>query len=437
MRYFLQITATVLLALCIQTSVNGAGLLGKKAPEIDVDKWISIHTVKLSELKGNAVVLWFFAPKSEGCKRVTPYLNSLSSAYKSKGIIFVGITREKDADAVKKFVEEYSITYGIGIGPDTFTEYNVAAIPSIVIVDKTGTVAWEGNPSQIMFKLKLKQLAGEKPNVKKPPAEKKEKDRTPLPVKGDDRTAKFIRTSRGKIGSICSEPDKAYGFLSEVRSHISANMSRSTAKQIIALLAQLLSKGKTLEMRSKAINVIASFKYNDDAVNVLMNEIRKLGKKDLTSIEAAPWKAFLNQMIDAVPLCGTYSDTGAAQLYKFITDPQYKHDMETKARALQAMGKIRTIACIEYLLKLYPLMTSYQYEAIASHCYNSLYGLTGVRGNTTTGPRDHARFSDWMSWWRKNKAHYVKKYTEEKNQALPKKSSGRPLMQITKPLEGW
>ena len=142
------------LSLFVFTSFNifSAPLeVGKEAPEIKITKWLKKGPVKLADGKDkNIFVVEFWATLHPSCRMAIPHLSRLQKKYKDKGLVVIGITKEKPA-TVEPFVKEQAdMDYHVGIDIegntyDTYME-GVRGIPNAFIVNKEGTIAWSGHP---------------------------------------------------------------------------------------------------------------------------------------------------------------------------------------------------------------------------------------------------------------------------------------------------
>lgn len=104
--------------------------------------------LSLGDLRGQAVVLSFWATWCAPCRAEMPYFETTYREYKDRGVVFVGVAMADDPDASKSFLRELGITYSNG--PDDDSEisrrYGVVGLPTTVFIGRDGKVArtWAG-----------------------------------------------------------------------------------------------------------------------------------------------------------------------------------------------------------------------------------------------------------------------------------------------------
>ncbi len=121
---------------------------GTAAPTISADTWINTDgAVELSTLKGNVVVIEFWATWCGPCRASIPHLNKLHDRWKDNNVVVVGLTDEPSAD-VQQFVRRHGIRYAVGAGSLSSFDYGVSTIPHAFVIDGSGTVVWDGSPGR-------------------------------------------------------------------------------------------------------------------------------------------------------------------------------------------------------------------------------------------------------------------------------------------------
>ena len=96
--------------------------------------------ITLSELKGNVVLVDFWATWCGPCRNSIPVFIRLYDKYHDRGFVVLGISQE-DPQILDRYRKENNIPYLILMDDQNVAqEFGVRAIPSIFIYDKQGKV---------------------------------------------------------------------------------------------------------------------------------------------------------------------------------------------------------------------------------------------------------------------------------------------------------
>lgn len=144
----------------LKSTINLINLVGKPAPELFAETWLNSDPIKLNRVKGNVVVIDFWAPWCAPCRAVIPTLVEEYNKNKNNGLIILGYTRlygwyRDDIQRIGKveprdeirltrdFLKRYDIDYPVAIAHNEigFENYFISGIPMSVFVDKQGNVA--------------------------------------------------------------------------------------------------------------------------------------------------------------------------------------------------------------------------------------------------------------------------------------------------------
>ena len=98
------------------------------------------RTVTLSELRGQVVIVNFWASWCPPCREEAAYLEQTWRKYEDMGVVFIGVDwvdTEKEALA---YIDEFDITYinGPDIGTRAAQAYNIQGVPETFFVAKNG-----------------------------------------------------------------------------------------------------------------------------------------------------------------------------------------------------------------------------------------------------------------------------------------------------------
>jgi thiol-disulfide isomerase/thioredoxin len=97
---------------------------------------------KLSSLRGKVVVLDFWAPWCKPCRAEMPELDALARKLATEDVAIVGVMVDGDSMDARMFLKDANIGY-VQLEDDkgqASHDYAVRSLPSIVVIDKQGTV---------------------------------------------------------------------------------------------------------------------------------------------------------------------------------------------------------------------------------------------------------------------------------------------------------
>ena len=119
----------------------GKSLLGKKGPDLVVEKWLSSSP----NMAGKFVMVEFWSPGNMPCLNFIPTLNHYAEEFADKMVI-IGIADEPE-DNVRKVVDP-NISYYSAFDSQKRMEtaLEVKVVPYVLLMDPQGIVRWEGNP---------------------------------------------------------------------------------------------------------------------------------------------------------------------------------------------------------------------------------------------------------------------------------------------------
>jgi peroxiredoxin len=105
--------------------------------------------ISLSALRGQVILVNFWATWCPPCKAEMPELNTLQRDYGAKkGFVVVGIASEESPAAVAAFAGQRGITFPLLLDTrgQVIRDYNIRTLPSSVIVDREGRIRdkWTG-----------------------------------------------------------------------------------------------------------------------------------------------------------------------------------------------------------------------------------------------------------------------------------------------------
>lgn len=115
--------------------------LGKPAPDISVTRLDGVKK-KLADFRGKVVLIDFWATWCPPCRKGLPETQKFYTEYGQKGLAVLTVSDESKP-TVTAFLKKNNFTFPAYLDPGGATNkaYNIAAIPTVAIIDKKGNLA--------------------------------------------------------------------------------------------------------------------------------------------------------------------------------------------------------------------------------------------------------------------------------------------------------
>ena len=140
----------------IQKNIHLLSLEGKPAPAYANNEYIgAVKPPAIYELKGKAVLLFFWAHWCGDCKAMAPVVAELQAAYKDQGLVVVGPTqrfgyvarrapadRETENQYIAGIQKEFygAIDMTVPVSEESYAGYGTSTTPTVVLVGRDGKV---------------------------------------------------------------------------------------------------------------------------------------------------------------------------------------------------------------------------------------------------------------------------------------------------------
>lgn len=121
------------------------------------------ETLRLADLRGQPVMVNFWASWCPPCREEAPLLERTWREYRDRGVLFIGIDLwDRDQDA-RAFLQEFAISYPNG--PDSSSvaiDYGLTGIPETFFIDRQGQIRrkWIGPFTEAPLRAFLDELLG-------------------------------------------------------------------------------------------------------------------------------------------------------------------------------------------------------------------------------------------------------------------------------------
>ncbi|MDY6827926.1 MAG: TlpA disulfide reductase family protein [Pseudomonadota bacterium] len=137
----------MLLLGCVLSGITGwsiATVPDAEAPDF-VLKSHSGENLRLSELKGQVVMINFWASWCGPCRQEMPLLDALHRKYQKLGFTLLGVNVEKDTAAARRFISDVPVSFPVLFDQKNTVSrsFDVSGMPSTVVLDRDGRVRYQ------------------------------------------------------------------------------------------------------------------------------------------------------------------------------------------------------------------------------------------------------------------------------------------------------
>jgi peroxiredoxin len=119
---------------------------GIPAPDFELAS-LDGRKVKLSDYRGKAVLLNFWATWCSPCKVEMPWFVDLQKKYGNDGLVVLGVAMDdSDNSKIAQFASEMGVNYPVLLGTDKVSEQygNVQFLPTTFYIDREGRIIGKG-----------------------------------------------------------------------------------------------------------------------------------------------------------------------------------------------------------------------------------------------------------------------------------------------------
>lgn len=119
--------------------------VGDEAPDFElkqINKNSELESIRLSDFKGQGIMLNFWGTWCKPCEDEMPYMQALYPEYKEKGIEIIAVSLDSTELVVNRFIDKYDLTFPI---PHDKTGevrdlYKIGPIPSSIFINPDGKI---------------------------------------------------------------------------------------------------------------------------------------------------------------------------------------------------------------------------------------------------------------------------------------------------------
>lgn len=117
----------------------------------------------LDDLHGQPAVLVFWASWCQFCREEAPDVNKLADDFAARGVHVFGVNVRESQARTESGIKNFGIRYSVVRDTDgkTARDYNVDGIPTVLFLDREGTVRFVGNGVPSDYSKQLETLLAE------------------------------------------------------------------------------------------------------------------------------------------------------------------------------------------------------------------------------------------------------------------------------------
>jgi peroxiredoxin len=145
MRRVLLVGGLMLSAVLLATSSLAAApsMVGKEAPDFAL-KGIDGRNLRLSEFRGQVVLVNFWARWAGDTRLLMPALDRINTTYQRAGLVVLGISVDEDLRRSREFADAMAVSYPIlfDAGSSIGKDYQLQKMPMTMLVDRNGVIRY-------------------------------------------------------------------------------------------------------------------------------------------------------------------------------------------------------------------------------------------------------------------------------------------------------
>jgi len=114
---------------------------GKLAPDLLLER-LDGGELRLTDLRGKAVVIKFWATWCQPCRKEIPKLIQAYDKYRERGLVIVGVNLQEGKSVIESFAHDFGMDFPIVIDRtgSVAEDYRLVGLPTTFFVDRQGTV---------------------------------------------------------------------------------------------------------------------------------------------------------------------------------------------------------------------------------------------------------------------------------------------------------
>jgi peroxiredoxin len=144
----LAVVGLVLLAAAATAAARAAdaSLIGRTAPDFALPAVVGSN-VRLSEYRGQAVIISFWSSRCSVCARQLALLDRLYRTYRSAGLVVLAVSVDDDPTHAEQYARAHAAGFPLLLYSTKAVSraYAIDRLPSTVLIDRSGVVRYRNN----------------------------------------------------------------------------------------------------------------------------------------------------------------------------------------------------------------------------------------------------------------------------------------------------
>ena len=142
-RRFGRLCAGLALLALLRPADADATAVGDMAPDFTLPAAAG-GNVRLSEHRGEVVLLTFWSSRCSACVAQLAALGNLQTTYRSAGLVTLAVSVEDDMKSAKQFAKSHPARFPLLLDrtKEVGRAYNIALLPTTVLIDRRGKVRY-------------------------------------------------------------------------------------------------------------------------------------------------------------------------------------------------------------------------------------------------------------------------------------------------------
>ncbi len=122
---------------------------GAPAPNFTVEffdgyEWQGLTSAELADMRGNPVVLNFWASWCVECRLESDAMEAAWQKYRDQGVVFLGVAYADVEPNSIEYMKEFNLTFphAPDLGTDISQAYEITGVPETFFIDRDGTITY-------------------------------------------------------------------------------------------------------------------------------------------------------------------------------------------------------------------------------------------------------------------------------------------------------